>query len=950
MSLTSAAQTPQPSLAWTYNGTLSSFTASPPSVTYVPAKYQQGASIASGQQFNLNLPSESNITTNNGFTICVWCQIYQGAGASYQSGIKIIPVQLNSPILNTIGNTNNLVLCLGFYNGWKIGYFYNDPGFGYREYDSSIVATVGTWYHFCVVFGGSSNKTMSFYINGSLINSTAYTTDMSGTTAFNQIYNFTTTNNTAAISDLRLYYNTALSAAQVLDVYSQQGVPGAGVLNTNGNVFYAPFDGSLVVNGVSPSQTGTITFNSSSAKFGQSVVLKNSVTVGSNYISYPMTSFIQRNLTIPGTTCSTWFKINSIVPTYTNDRMQIFNLNSPSNFGGNIYVYYTYQNTNYSTQILSGYTGVLPNQTRHLHETSYYQTLTLGQWYHYCISLNSINYSVYFNGQYINTSDTITDAVPLPSSPILYLGTNTDGSEATDIELDDFRVYNYPLSAQSINALYNLTVPSTFRPPSVVASGAPLFSQLSAASQSSAVGAFSLRAVNGITAKAVQVQTRQIVQWPPVAMTSNTTTISGQLYGNGTYTALSSNGCVANQNQEFRAFDYNVNSYYEENYQLGRSYAIDGTLINPKLTQTTVSGATVQGDWLQLNLPTTMVLRNYTFVPRPGFEFRCPRIFWIAGSNDGTTWSNVHFQTGITGYTYPNGISFTVPVTSNSLPYSYYRVIVNAIGAGTASPMNITSWNLYGESSSYANTSDFYADRLGNLLTVPVTGQSLASWLGGATGYVTTWYDQSGKGNHATQSTVSNQPIIQKATKGPGYSCLFNGSKTYLIGMSYTVLNNTNYSFSIVERRNATGGFYVMIASGDTTQTTNSKLHVGYRNDTTYTHAQYSNDIDYTVPGYAGASEPLHYWTGTESSTSGRIGYHQGSQIYNNSTTAYKALLSSTSGNFYIGVNPVVGGLGNYYPGELYEILVFTTSLYDLDTSGGLITQIYQNQLSYTGT
>jgi hypothetical protein len=36
--------------------------------------------------------------------------------------------------------------------------------------------------------------------------------------------------------------------------------------------------------------------------------------------------------------------------------------------------------------------------------------------------------------------------------------------------------------------------------------------------------------------------------------------------------------------------------------------------------------------------------------------------------------------------------------------------------------------------------------------------------------------------------------------------------------------------------------------------------------------------------------------------------------------------------------------------GEIYELLVFTSSLYDLDTTGGLITQVYQNQLSYTGT
>lgn len=35
---------------------------------------------------------------------------------------------------------------------------------------------------------------------------------------------------------------------------------------------------------------------------------------------------------------------------------------------------------------------------------------------------------------------------------------------------------------------------------------------------------------------------------------------------------------------------------------------------------------------------------------------------------------------------------------------------------------------------------------------------AIATWLGAATGYVVTWYDQSGNGNHATQATTSKQP------------------------------------------------------------------------------------------------------------------------------------------------------------------------------------------------
>jgi hypothetical protein len=67
---------------------------------------------------------------------------------------------------------------------------------------------------------------------------------------------------------------------------------------------------------------------------------------------------------------------------------------------------------------------------------------------------------------------------------------------------------------------------------------------------------------------------------------------------------------------------------------------------------------------------------------------------------------------------------------------------------------------------------DFYADRLGNLLTAPVTGQSLANWLGGATGYVTTWYNQIQPGQDVSATVAANQPTIDPVNK----TIVFNGS------------------------------------------------------------------------------------------------------------------------------------------------------------------------------
>jgi hypothetical protein len=64
-------------------------------------------------------------------------------------------------------------------------------------------------------------------------------------------------------------------------------------------------------------------------------------------------------------------------------------------------------------------------------------------------------------------------------------------------------------------------------------------------------------------------------------------------------------------------------------------------------------------------------------------------------------------------------------------------------------------------------TSDFYTDATQSYLTTGAnnTGTTFATWIGANTAFVTRWYDQSGKENHATQTTVSRQPPISLQTK-----------------------------------------------------------------------------------------------------------------------------------------------------------------------------------------
>lgn len=235
MSLT-IADIPSPSLAWTFNGTLSAsaggvaMTGTP---TYITGLYGQAAAVVGTAAYTTGtLPAASNITTSNGLTICVWSQITVGA----PTATKVNIFQLLSGVNNTIGNTNQLLIAIGFYNGWKISYYYNDPGSGYRECDATIIAGLSNWYHLCVVFGGSANKTITFYINGvsatasSGSNPVTYTTDMTGTTAYNIVSNAGLSNNTYAVSDSRIF-PFALTATQVQNIYKQNANSSIGTIS-----------------------------------------------------------------------------------------------------------------------------------------------------------------------------------------------------------------------------------------------------------------------------------------------------------------------------------------------------------------------------------------------------------------------------------------------------------------------------------------------------------------------------------------------------------------------------------------------------------------------------------------------------------------------------------------------------------------------------------------------
>lgn len=87
---------------------------------------------------------------------------------------------------------------------------------------------------------------------------------------------------------------------------------------------------------------------------------------------------------------------------------------------------------------------------------------------------------------------------------------------------------------------------------------------------------------------------------------------------------------------------------------------------------------------------------------------------------------------------------------------------------------------------------------------------SLESFCSGTNGFVTTWYDQSGNGNDATQSTDANQPQIVSSgsvilTNGKP-SVDFDGSNDYFqFSSNFSTFNNTSI-FNVIAPSSYSGG------------------------------------------------------------------------------------------------------------------------------------------------
>ncbi len=175
--------------------------------------------------------------------------------------------------------------------------------------------------------------------------------------------------------------------------------------------------------------------------------------------------------------------------------------------------------------------------------------------------------------------------------------------------------------------------------------------------------------------------------YPPIRnFTAATSTISGQLYGNGTYT-VSFSSTFGGGLDPWTCFNTSTGSgghWADNRYTAGifnsTSFIVSGYL----------------GDWIKIQLPVAIKLTMFGFLMRTetqGLRDRSPRDFKIYGSNDNITWVELVNKTGTV---YNASFAYEQRTPEITIAYSYYALVVNKL-FGTGTVLNFDEWYIYGQ-------------------------------------------------------------------------------------------------------------------------------------------------------------------------------------------------------------------------------------------------------------
>ena len=184
--------------------------------------------------------------------------------------------------------------------------------------------------------------------------------------------------------------------------------------------------------------------------------------------------------------------------------------------------------------------------------------------------------------------------------------------------------------------------------------------------------------------------------YPPVRnFSSNSHTVSGQLYGNGLYEVSAST--IHNAGPAYTGFnEANTTGFHAATGKYSSS-----TGIYTANTHYIVND--YKGDWLKLKLPDGIAIKmtKYKFKTRGTDINRPPGKYKIYGSNDNTNWTElVHKTTTVTYSDTGDGTYYYEESITTLGTYNYFALVVNQIAGTGTDVLNFDEWYIYGKETS----------------------------------------------------------------------------------------------------------------------------------------------------------------------------------------------------------------------------------------------------------
>jgi len=197
--------------------------------------------------------------------------------------------------------------------------------------------------------------------------------------------------------------------------------------------------------------------------------------------------------------------------------------------------------------------------------------------------------------------------------------------------------------------------------------------------------------------------------------------------------------------------------------------------------------------------------------------------------------------------------------------------------------------------------------------------------------------DASDSSGHGRTATLSGNPVWQPAGGKFDGALELDGSGDYATvpgGANRINIDNSSFSTSFWTTRSTTGSDYV-IGQGNSGSTRRS-LHIGFRDNNTFTHAFWGDDLNYDNNAVVPDTTDWHHWVTTYDATTNRQEvWMDGDYVAGRNTSG--DFVSSGSNDFWLGRRRD----GNNFAGLLDEVVV-----YDRALSPGDIAVLYAGGLT----